>query len=97
MRFLIQTVQRAILGAVPDTSMPETSAVGSEPRTETTPAQPTVLEEESTVTSQGLARAAWLITTSACLIAALITLIDGYHGYAAVTFAVAIAAAINLL
>jgi len=95
---------------VPDASMPEANMgpatpsaateaapASDEPRAETTPAQPTVLEEENAVTSRGLARAAWLITTSACLIAALITLIDGYHGYAAVTFAVAIAAAINLL
>ncbi len=77
--YLLQTVQRAILNAVPNTSAPETNV------------------DETEVSSLGLARAAWLITTSACLVAALVTLIDGYHGYAAVGFAVAVAAAINLL
>lgn len=43
-----------------------------------------------------LARLAWLVTTIACLIAAAIVLVDGYRGYAAVAFAVAISAAINL-
>jgi len=44
-----------------------------------------------------LGRIAWLITTISCLVAAVIVLIDGYRGYAAVAFAVAISAAINLL
>ncbi len=43
-----------------------------------------------------LGRIAWLITTLSCLIAAVIVLVDGYRGYAAVAFAVAISAAINL-
>jgi hypothetical protein len=43
-----------------------------------------------------LGRIAWLVTTVSCLIAAVIVLIDGYQGYAAVAFAVAISAAINL-
>jgi hypothetical protein len=76
---LVQTVQRAILPTVPDSSIPETNA------------------DESQVSGQGLARAAWLLATTVCLVAALVTLIDGYHGYAAVGFAVAVAAAINLL
>jgi hypothetical protein len=53
--------------------------------------------DETEVSGQGLARVAWFVTTATCLTAALITLIDGYHGYAAVGFAVAVAAAINLL
>jgi hypothetical protein len=44
-----------------------------------------------------LGRIAWMITTLACLLAAVIVLIDGYRGYAAVAFAVAVSAGINLL
>ena len=43
-----------------------------------------------------LARVAWLATVLACLIAAAILLVEGYYGYAGVTFAVALSAAINL-
>jgi hypothetical protein len=43
-----------------------------------------------------LARISWLATVGICLITALILLISGYDGYAGVTVAVAIAAAINL-
>jgi hypothetical protein len=43
-----------------------------------------------------LGRIAWLITTLACLVAAAVVLVDGYRGYAAVAFAVAISAGINL-
>ena len=43
-----------------------------------------------------LNRIAWIVTVGICLIAAVILLISGYDGYAGVTLAVAIAAAINL-
>jgi hypothetical protein len=43
-----------------------------------------------------LARIAWLVTVLACLIASLILVLQGYVGYAGVTFAVAVSAAINL-
>ena len=43
-----------------------------------------------------LARAAWLSVVLACIVAVVILLIQGYLGYAAVTFAVALSAAINL-
>ena len=43
-----------------------------------------------------LGRLAWLLTTIACLIAAAVVLVRGDRGYAAVAFAVAISAAINL-
>jgi hypothetical protein len=43
-----------------------------------------------------LGRIAWLVTTVTCLVAAAVVLVDGYRGYAAVAFAVAISAAINL-
>jgi hypothetical protein len=44
-----------------------------------------------------LARAAWLATVVVCLITCLILVIDGYYGYAGVTFAVLVSAAINLV
>ena len=43
-----------------------------------------------------LTRIAWLVTVGVCLLSALILLLSGYDGYAGVTLAVAIAAAINL-
>jgi hypothetical protein len=43
-----------------------------------------------------LARVGWLTTVAVCLIAVVILLLDGYVGYGAVTFAVALSAAINL-
>ena len=43
-----------------------------------------------------LARIGWLATVVACLIAVLILVVQGYFGYAGVTLAVAISAAINL-
>jgi hypothetical protein len=43
-----------------------------------------------------LQRLAWLVTVAAFLIAALILLLSGYQGYAAVSTAVGLAAATNL-
>lgn len=43
-----------------------------------------------------LERLAWLLTTLACLLAALVVFLRGDDGYAAVAVAVAISAAINL-
>jgi hypothetical protein len=43
-----------------------------------------------------LARVSWLATAIACLITAVILAVDGYYGYAGVSFAVAVSAAINL-
>ncbi len=43
-----------------------------------------------------LARIGWLVTVVVCLIAALLLLLQKYYGYAGVTLAVAISAAINL-
>jgi hypothetical protein len=40
---------------------------------------------------------AWLVTVLASLLAVAILVLQGYFGYAGVTLAVAIAAAINLL
>ena len=44
-----------------------------------------------------LGRIAWLMTVLACLVAVLVLFVDGYYGYAGVTLAVAVSAAINLL
>jgi hypothetical protein len=43
-----------------------------------------------------LNRIVWLVTVGLCLITSLILLLSGYDGYAGVTLAVAIAAAINV-
>jgi uncharacterized oligopeptide transporter (OPT) family protein len=43
-----------------------------------------------------LARIAWLATVLGCMIAVLILVLQGYLGYAGVTFAVAVAAVLNL-
>jgi len=44
-----------------------------------------------------LGRIAWSITTLVFAVAALVLLLEGYDGYASVTFAVAVAAGINLV
>jgi hypothetical protein len=43
-----------------------------------------------------LGRIAWIGTVIVCLITVAILLIQGYYGYAEVTFAVAVSAGINL-
>jgi hypothetical protein len=48
-------------------------------------------------TAVDLGRIAWLGTVLVCFVAVLILALQGYYGYAAVTFAVALAAGINLL
>jgi hypothetical protein len=65
-------------------------------RAEPAEAELTVSEADQN-TAVDLGRLAWLGTVLACLIAVLILVLEGYYGYAAVTFAVAVAAAINLL
>jgi ABC-type Fe3+-siderophore transport system permease subunit len=47
-------------------------------------------------TAVPLERIAWIVTVVVCLVTALITLLSGYVGYAAVVFAIACSAAINL-
>jgi hypothetical protein len=46
--------------------------------------------------SVDLGRLAWLITVGVLMVTVLVLFLEGYYGYAGVTFAVAIAAAINL-
>jgi hypothetical protein len=52
--------------------------------------------EEGQSTPVDLARIAWLVTVVACLVAVLILLLNGYYGYAGVTFAVAVSAGLNI-
>jgi hypothetical protein len=44
-----------------------------------------------------LTRVAWLVTVAACVITAVLLLVSGYQGYAALAVAVGASAAINLL
>lgn len=44
-----------------------------------------------------LGRIAWILTVLACLVAVVILVLEGYYGYAGVTFAVALSAAINVI
>jgi hypothetical protein len=46
--------------------------------------------------SVNLGRIWWLVAVCACLIAVIVLVLQGYYGYAGVTFAVAASAAINL-
>jgi hypothetical protein len=43
-----------------------------------------------------LSRIAWLATVAACVITAILLLVSGYDGYAALAVAVGLSAAINL-
>jgi hypothetical protein len=48
------------------------------------------------ICSMSLSRLAWLLTTAVGLLTAVILLISGYKGYAGVSLAVGLSAAINL-
>lgn len=52
--------------------------------------------ETATIRTVNLGRVAWSLTVLACLIAVLILVLEGYYGYAGVTLAVALSAAINI-
>jgi hypothetical protein len=85
---------------VPDGSPPATldepgvtDALPAEsPRPQTQLAQPGSREDSDV----DLARIAWVLTVLACVIAVIVLVLEGYFGYAGVTFAVGAAAAINL-
>jgi hypothetical protein len=72
-------------------------AIDQSNRAEPTGADPPAVGDDDQKAVVNLGRLAWLGTVGACLIAVLILVIEGYYGYAAVTFAVAVAAFINLL
>jgi hypothetical protein len=50
----------------------------------------------SRIRDVSLQKVAWLVTVIACLITVVVLIAVGYYGYAATTFCVALAAAINL-
>lgn len=56
-----------------------------------------MLDDDDKNKPVNLARIAWLVTVVVCLIAVLILILQGYLGYAGVTFAVALAAGLNLV
>jgi hypothetical protein len=72
----------------------QNAAVEQPAQAEEVPADPAVTEEAEE--RLDLARVGWLVTVAACLIAVVVLLVQGYSGYALVTFAVAVSAAINL-
>lgn len=43
-----------------------------------------------------LPRISWMVTVGVCLVAALLLLLSGYSGYAAILLAIGAAAAVNL-
>jgi hypothetical protein len=100
---------RSILSGAREASRDRTSSVfpilRTSPPTITQADRPEPAEADAEERSVGesdqnmtvdLGRLAWLGTVGACLIAVLILVLQGYYGYAAVTFAVAVAAGINL-
>ncbi len=60
------------------------------------PGRPSAIPDRRENRRVDLARFGWLATVLACLIAVLILVLQGYYGYAGVTFAVAVSAGINL-
>lgn len=56
----------------------------------------TMIDEEGDNRHPDFARIAWAATVLICLVTVLILVLQGYLGYAGVTLAVAISAAINL-
>jgi hypothetical protein len=92
----------------PDTSTPVSPETGAMDRGETAaPAsapddrpEDRPLEGTDTAARENefvdLGRLAWLGTVLVCVITVLVLVLQGYFGYAAVTFAVAVSAAINL-
>ena len=68
------------------------SANGGRPHGAARPPSPA----PATMRAMTLARISWLVTVLVCLLAALISLLSGYQGYAAVLLLVGASAAINL-
>jgi hypothetical protein len=77
---------------VPDRVGPE----ASEATGDAVPGPHPPVDPEGENTTVDVARIGWLATVVACLIAVVILVLQGYFGYAGVTLAVAISAAINL-
>jgi hypothetical protein len=84
---------------VPEASIEQVppAVVGAQATPNEIPADSESICVESENTRVNLARIAWLVTTLSCFAAAVFALAEGYRGYAAVAFAVAVSAGINLL
>jgi hypothetical protein len=78
----------------PHISGPDTRSAAQESRNFRISQQ--MIEDENQQRGADLARIGWLVTVLACLVTVLILVLQGYLGYAGVTLAVAISAAINL-
>jgi hypothetical protein len=71
-------------------------SIGAAPADGSREGRDAVIHRDGENRAVDLGRIAWLVTTFACMVAVLILLIKGYYGYAGVTLAVAVSAAINL-
>lgn len=76
---------------------PPTEAAKAVPSPEPEPEQGSdTAPDEDNQPAVDLARVAWLATVVGCLVAVAVLALQGYIGYAGVTFAVAVSAATNL-
>src|SRR5262249_5160719 len=80
----------------PRRARPSTNAAAGRNQRARLPPNAPVVAPARENTAVDLGRLAWLATSFACLIAVLVLVLEGYFGYACVTFAVAVSAAINL-
>jgi hypothetical protein len=89
-------LRKSLIGGAPPAPAQAPAVVwwpyGGEP-----PAAKAIVPAASENNPVDLARIGWLATVLVCLVTVLILLLQGYYGYAGVTFAVAVSAAINLL
>jgi hypothetical protein len=92
----LRALGRSALAAAGEHEHPGSSAAaGERPSPSAEPAREAEARDERPAFDLG--RVAWLVTVLACLLTSTILVLDDYIGYAGVTLAVALAAAINLL
>ena len=84
-------------------SPPATDGLAEQQATDANGARPATLDEPRVTGPRGrenadvdLGRIAWVVTVLGCLVAVVVLVLEGYYGYAGVTLAVGLAAAINL-
>jgi hypothetical protein len=78
-------------------SIPASADEQPEPAVEEQPApEPVDVASPEQNATVDLARIAWIVTVLACVVTIAILVLEGYYGYALVTFAVAVSAGINL-
>lgn len=76
------------------TRFPQNAGIGRPARLRLVRSLPSA--DSATIAPVDVGRFGWLATVLACLVTVLILVLEGYYGYAGVTFAVAVSAAINL-